>query len=144
MPATKKISPKAIVLSIAGFDERATASGKHSSYPKRPAVAAPFSLAGEPTELKRVSGSWKGERLEFIYWREDGVARWTDLTIDEARAIDAGAAVAIVARFDPKEDAQARHEQFVAAKAEPAAEPEVKTKRVRKGRKVAADEPALV
>jgi hypothetical protein len=141
MPATKKISPKAIVLSIAGFVERATASGKHSSYPKRPAVAAPFHLAGEPTELKRVSGSWKGERLEFIYWREDGVARWTDLTIDEARAIDAGAAVAIVARLPEV------GETVKPLPAAEVAEPEVKTKRVRKGRKVEAevtDEPALV
>jgi len=140
MPATKKIAPKPIVLSIAGIGERATASGKHSSYPKRPAVAAPFSLNGDPTELKRVSGSWKGERLEFIYWREEGVARWTDLTIDEARAIDAGADVTVAFRL-----AEATPVAPVVVEAAPVAE--AKPKRVRKGRKVEAevtDEPALV
>ena len=140
MPATKKISPKPIVLSIAGIGERATASGKHSSYPKRPAVAAPFYLNGEPTELKRVSGSWKGERLEFIYWREYGVARWTDLTIDEARAIDGGASTAVLDRFVAPEATR------VAPTApEPVAAILVSPKRVRKGRKVEAEsEPALV
>jgi hypothetical protein len=134
MPATKKISPKPIVLSIAGIGERATASGKHSSYPKRPAVAAPFYLNGEPTELKRVSGSWKGERLEFIYWREYGVARWTDLTIDEARAIDGGASTAVLDRFV---DPEATPAAPVVIEAAPVAE--TKPKRVRKGRKVEAE-----
>jgi len=105
MPATKKILPRAISLTVEGVGTRPTVSGKHSAYPKRLAAPATFALDGARSEVKRVSGSWQGERLEFIYWLQDGVARWTDITASEAAAIDAGKAVwidnIIVAQADP-------------------------------------------
>jgi len=101
MPATKKVAPKAIALTVAGAALRDTASGKHSAYPKRAPAAATLTLDGKVVEMKRVNGAWKGERLEFIYWLEEGVARWTDLTADEAKLIDAGAAVTVTNRVTP-------------------------------------------
>ena len=95
MPATKKILPRAITLAVDTVGSRSTASGKHSAYPKRLAALAPLTLDGAATEVKRVSGTWLGERLEFIYWLQDGAARWTDLTPSEAAAIDAGHAITI-------------------------------------------------
>jgi hypothetical protein len=141
MPATKKISPKAITLSIHGLATRDTASGKHSAYPKRAPSAAPFSLDGAKSEVKRVNGAWKGERLEFIYWREEGIARWTDLTVDEAKAIDNGAAVAITNRVTAKAEPDAQPAPEAPAAEQPA-EP-TKPKRERKGRRVTT-EPALM
>ena len=101
MPATKKVAPKAIALTVAGAAPRDTASGKHSAYPKRAPAAATLTLDGKASEMKRVNGAWKGERLEFIYWREEGIARWTDLTANEAKLIDGGAAVTVTNRVTP-------------------------------------------
>jgi hypothetical protein len=140
MPATKKISPKAITLSIHGLATRDTASGKHSAYPKRAPSAAPFTLDGAKSEVKRVNGSWKGDRLEFIYWLEEGVARWTDLTADEAKAIDAGAAVTVTNRVTVKVEPTAQPAPTEAPAAEQPAEP-TKPKRERKGRRVAEPAP---
>ncbi len=95
MPATKKILPRAITLTVDTVGTRATASGKHSAYPKRLAAPAALTLDGATVEVKRVSGTWLGDRLEFIYWLQDGVARWTDLTPSEAAAIDAGKSITI-------------------------------------------------
>jgi hypothetical protein len=143
MPATKKISPKAITLSIHGLAARDTASGKHSAYPKRAPSAAPFTLDGAKSEVKRVNGSWKGDRLEFIYWLEEGIARWTDLTADEAKAIDSGAAVTVTNRVTAKAEhpVVSTNTPVNALTDEPRVE--TKPKRERKGRKV-TEQPALM
>jgi hypothetical protein len=135
MPATKKVAPKAIALTVAGAAPRDTASGKHSAYPKRAPAAATLTLDGKMTEVKRVNGVWKGERLEFIYWLEEGVARWTDLTAEEAKLIDGGAAVTVTNRVTPA-PAPAPAPAPVTTPTPAPAEPVAK---VRKGRKVASE-----
>lgn len=140
MPATKKISPRNITLKVGAIDARSTASGKHSTYPKRPAAAAPLLLNSTPTEVKRVSGSWKGERLEFIYWREEGIARWTDLTTDEAAAIDRGEPIEILSNVPTEQVKPVEPNAVVEEPTEeqPTFAPEagpVKPKRERKSRK---------
>lgn len=144
MPATKKISPKSITLAVHGLATRDTASGKHSTYPKRAPSAAPFTLDGKKVEVKRVNGTWKGERLEFVYWREEGVARWTDLTADEAKAIDAGAAVTVTNRVTVKAEPTAQPAPTEAPAAEQPAEPTEPKVTKRKGRRVVTEQPALM
>jgi hypothetical protein len=136
MPATKKIAPKAITLAVHGAVPRDTASGKHSAYPKRAPAAATLTLDGKVIEVKRVNGSWKGERLEFVYWLEEGVARWTDLTTDEAKLIDGGAAVTVTNRVTPvAAPTVSTVTPINALTGEPRVEPKVK----RKGRRVVAE-----
>lgn len=138
MPATKKIAPKSITLTIAGVGTRDTASGKHSAYPKRPPVAAKLELDGKTIEVKRVSGAYQNEKLDFIYWLQDGIARWTDLTPAEAKAIDGGANIVIVNKVEATPPANEAKPEATPAEP-PKAEPKPEPKRQRSGRKVKAE-----